>query len=540
MEKEEESTPKKETGCLFYNFITGNNSTPISTEINIRNKKIKNMCSEMNSEVEKSYSSKDKYMKNNIKFYNLFWSKFYFPKVNKPSNKKTKIAKKRNSLNSKIYFGSFFNQNSEFDGTENVMKYEKLKKIISKSGNFSFLKKPKSIKISKIPSDFNLSKNNNATMKELISVKNNHTENNININDNIINKNLKDDSYIDDNNLYKNINSENVDEYLEIKDELMKKIDKIKNNNAIYIKSGKNRNSSQIYLKKLNSKNNSPNLILSPLIKNNSYDFIKTEEKKELDTSKNIYKNNKSYSKLNMNAFLNLENINNSYSNIYNKTYNQNFHFTQKNPLYTEIKDKLNKITKYKTPKKDIKKLSNSSKLKCQNKIRKIDKLIRKATEFKSDPKSLMRLLKENKNKVNKKKARNKFYYDMRNQLRLLSLVDNLKNIKENAPLTLMKQLKKDYYEKSKEMIVDDKTTKKINNIYRSSDQGKVINDKVSDKSHYIDKFISSNHMEGVKLKNKYEKFDMVLKEIIEENEMKNNYKMIAWINRIKQLEKKE
>ena len=76
MEKEEESTPKKETGCLFYNFITGNNSTPISTEINIRNKKIKNMCSEMNSEIEKSYSSKDKYMKNNIKFYNLFWSKF--------------------------------------------------------------------------------------------------------------------------------------------------------------------------------------------------------------------------------------------------------------------------------------------------------------------------------------------------------------------------------------------------------------------------------------------------------------------------------
>ena len=539
MEKEEESIPKKETGCLFYNFSTGNNLAPISTEINRRNKKIKNMCSEMNSEIEK-YDSKDKYMKNNIKFYNLFWSQFFFPKVNKPPNKKTKITKKRNSLNSKIYFGSFFNQNSQFDGTENVMKYEKLKNIISKSCNFSFLKKPKSIKISKIPSNFNLSKSNNATMKELISFKKNHTENNINNNDNLINKNLKHDGYIDDNNLYKNINSENDDEYIEIKEELKKKIDKIKNNNAIYIKNGKNRNSSHIYLKKFNSKNNSPNLILSPLTKNNSFDFIKTEEKEELDASKNISKKNKSYSKLNTNIFLNLENTNNSYSNIYNKTYNQNFHFIQKNPLYTEIKDKLNRITKYKTPKKDIKKSSNYSKLKCQNKIRKIDKLIRKTTEFKSDPKSLMRLLKENKNKVNKKRARNKFYYDMRNQLRLLSLVDNLKNIKENAPLSLMKQLKKDYYEKSKEMIVDDKTTKKINNIYRSSDQGKVINEKVSGKSYYIDKFISSNHMEGVKLKNKYEKFDMVLKEIIEENDLKKNYKMIAWINKIKQLQKKE
>ena len=358
MEKEEESIPKKETGCLFYNFSTGNNLAPISTEINRRNKKIKNMCSEMNSEIEK-YNSKDKYMKNNIKFYNLFWSQFFFPKVNKPPNKKTKITKKRNSLNSKIYFGSFFNQNSQFDGTENVMKYEKLKNIISKSCNFSFLKKPKSIKISKIPSNFNLSKSNNATMKELISFKKNHTENNINNNDSLINKNLKYDGYIDDNYLYKNINSENDDEYIEIKEELKKKIDKIKNNNAIYIKNGKNRNSSHIYLKKFNSKNNSPNLILSPLTKNNSFDFIKTEEKEELDASKNIYKKNKSYSKLNTNIFLNLENTNNSYSNIYNKTYNQNFHFTQKNPLYTEIKDKLNRITKYKTPKKDIKKLSN-------------------------------------------------------------------------------------------------------------------------------------------------------------------------------------
>ena len=32
----------------------------------------------------------------------------------------------------------------------------------------------------------------------------------------------------------------------------------------------------------------------------------------------------------------------------------------------------------------------------------------------------------------------------------------------------------------------------------------------------------------------------MVLEEIIEENDLKKNYKMIAWINKIKQLQKKE
>ena len=107
MEKEEESIPKKEAGCLFYNFSTGNNLAPISTEINKRNKKIKNMCSEMNSEIEK-YNSKDKYMKNNIKFYNLFWSQFFFPKVNKQNknNKKKEFTKFENIF--RLFFQSKF------------------------------------------------------------------------------------------------------------------------------------------------------------------------------------------------------------------------------------------------------------------------------------------------------------------------------------------------------------------------------------------------------------------------------------------------
>ena len=73
MEKEEENQPKKETACLFYNFIVNNNVTPLSNEIKARKSKLKNMCDKMNSEAEKFYlSQQDHYMKSNLKYYK-FW-----------------------------------------------------------------------------------------------------------------------------------------------------------------------------------------------------------------------------------------------------------------------------------------------------------------------------------------------------------------------------------------------------------------------------------------------------------------------------------
>ena len=87
-------------------------------------------------------------------------------------------------------------------------------------------------------------------------------------------------------------------------------------------------------------------------------------------------------------------------------------------------------------------------------------------------------------------------------------------------------------------MIVDDKITKKINNIYKSSNQGRIINEKISDKSQFINKFISKNKMESVKLKNKYEKFDLVVEEINEEKDVNKNPKMLTWIYKLKNMKK--
>ena len=127
----------------------------------------------------------------------------------------------------------------------------------------------------------------------------------------------------------------------------------------------------------------------------------------------------------------------------------------------------------------------------------------------------------------------------MKNRIRLLSIVDKLKSMDNNAPINLIKHLNQDYYEKSKEIIVHDKVAKKFNNIYRSSTEGKIIKEKFSDKSHFIKKFISKNQIDGLKLKNRYAKCDMLIDEIVEENDA-NNYKMLAWINKTKQIKQSQ
>ena len=85
------NNPKKETACLFYNFIISYNATPLSNEIKERKSKVKNMCDKMNSEADKFYlSQQDHYMKSNLKYYKLFWPKCMSPSLNKPIKKKTK------------------------------------------------------------------------------------------------------------------------------------------------------------------------------------------------------------------------------------------------------------------------------------------------------------------------------------------------------------------------------------------------------------------------------------------------------------------
>lgn len=528
MEKEEENQPKKETACLFYNFIVNNNVTPLSNEIKARKSKLKNMCDKMNSEAEKFYlSQQDHYMKSNLKYYKLFWSKYMSPTLNKPIKKKRNI--KKSQLNEKIYFGTFFNQNCQFDGLENVRKYDRIKKLLSKSPYFSFVKDPNTIKFSKLPKDLYLSKEDSNKIKDLISV------HNYSIDDK---KQLRNIPLIRTS--YSNFYSSDEEDYEE---KLRKKIYDVKKKDKIRLFNNSNKKDGKNFtyklLKKVDSNSNSSCSILSPLTQNNSINFsqknMKTEENQtssNVSKIKNFDKKNKSYSNLIKNdkyIYTNIESKNNSTSNIYNNTYNQNFSSAQREIIFSKIREKLNRIIKYRTPKKDIKDLSQSSKIKCRTKIKKIDKLIKERSEFKLEPQSIINLLREKKNKGNKKTNRNQFYYKIKNQIRLLSIVDNLKNVHQNAPLNLMKRLNDDYYEKSKEMIVDDVITKRINKIYRSSTEGKIIKEKMDVKNNYINRMISKNKIDGVKLRNKYEKCDQLVEEIKDENDLTKNYKMLTY-----------
>ena len=519
MDKEEEDKPKKEIGCLFYNFNIKKNPTPLSAEITKRNKKIKKMCHDMNADTE---NFMDKYL--NLKYYKLYL-KYYSPKLIS-LKKVTNRNNNRRSLHSKIYFGNFFNQNSEFDGMNNMKKYEQIKKMISKSSNFAFIKDPKSFKFPNIPKSLYLPQEDSFKFKNLFTDHNN---------------NIK-------------INIEDEEDNLELNEELKRKIYKLKYNNSFFKDDKQKKNKKNIsLLKKISSKSNSSNSVFYPVNQNNSTEFKRSSRNinfidnknssPNIMKSKNLDKKNKSHSNIyKINISSKLEKNNNSYSNLFNQTDTQNNYLSHKNILYSKIIEKLDKITKYKTPKNKIKKLSNLSKVKCKNKIKKISKLIKNNSEIKWDIKydlELRKLLRENKNKKKQKRLRNQFYYDMKNRIRLLSIVDKLKSMDNNAPINLIKHLNQDYYEKSKEIIVHDKVAKKFNNIYRSSTEGKIIKEKFSDKSHFIKKFISKNQIDGLKLKNRYAKCDMLIDEIVEENDA-NNYKMLAWINKTKQIKQSQ
>jgi hypothetical protein len=210
---------KKETAALFYNFNIKNSRTPITANIKLRNDEIKDLCSNMKTEIDKLYSSGN----NNDKNFNLY--RYYRTQYSTPDETSEKIIKKKKkkiNLNSKIYFGSFLNQNIYCDIIENTKKYDKIKRKIIKSPNFSFVKNPKTLKYSKLPLDLYLSREDSSNLKGLISVKNIDPFNKASRNQSFSN------SLFNNNALFTNTSSEEDDENIS-------KIGKNKNNKIILI-----------------------------------------------------------------------------------------------------------------------------------------------------------------------------------------------------------------------------------------------------------------------------------------------------------------
>ena len=535
MKEEDKKKYKKETAALFYNLNIKNNTKPIKAEIKLRNNKIKNMYNHMNTEIENFYiSSSDTFIKNNIKFYRLYRTQY----LSNGEKQQTKIRKKKKKigLNSKIYFGEFINQNTQFDEMEDIKKYEKIKKLLSKSKNFSFVKNPKTIKFSKLPKELYSSKKYSTSLKKLNSVKNFEPFNQ----SSGINKAY--DNSFHENNLYTNSKSDE-------EEKLNSKIYKIKQNNIIFFNNNKEdenkmNNFSMKLFKKLNKDKLSSKSVVSPFRKNlieaNSSIFISPKNKnlkngeieylslKDSPNYKNLAKKNNSYSNKSKihNFYSNIDKSNcsnNSNSNCDNHSFNQSFYSTQKNFLLTKINEKLDKLSNYRTPKKEIKELNIKTNIKCKNKIKSIKKLIKKNTSYASRPHPIINLLTETKKKKNRKKIRNQFYQNLKNQARLLSIIDNLKNMNNNIPLNLIGHLNEDYKKKSKQMLIDNKFTNNINKIYKSLTEGKLLNEKVSSKYRFINRFANKNIMDLVDLKSKYNNCDLLLEKIKEENKPKNN-----------------
>ena len=133
---------------------------------------------------------------------------------------------------------------------------------------------------------------------------------------------------------------------------------------------------------------------------------------------------------------------------------------------------------------------------------------------LKPDPKLVINDLKNNKSKINKKHLTKKICLDIKKRDRLLSIVEKLKNIKRIAPMVLLNQIYEEYRKQSKKIIKIDPSKNKINKIYKSSEEGKLIKKKVEQKNNEINKIILKNNMERINLKNKYEKFDLMIEKI--------------------------
>ena len=175
------------------------------------------------------------------------------------------------------------------------------------------------------------------------------------------------------------------------------------------------------------------------------------------------------------------------------------------------------KIKDIKTPKKSIKYFEKLFKYNSENKLKKIKKLINK-NNINTDPLLVIKDIKNKDEKINKKSLTKKIYLDIKKRDRLLSLVENLKSDERATPMMFLNHLYEEYNKRSKEVIKINSTKRKINKIYKSSEEGKLIKKKIDEKNNVINKLISKNKIEGIKLKNKYKKFDLVINKINEEN----------------------
>ena len=138
--------------------------------------------------------------------------------------------------------------------------------------------------------------------------------------------------------------------------------------------------------------------------------------------------------------------------------------------------------------------------------------------QIENGPKLVVNDLKNKDEKINKKSLTKKIYLDIKKRERLLSLVENLKSTERMSTMMFLNHLFKEYKKKSKEIIKINSTRKKINKIYKSSEEGKLIKKKIDEKNYVINRIISKNKMEGIKLKDKYKQFDLVIDQINEEN----------------------
>ena len=151
--------------------------------------------------------------------------------------------------------------------------------------------------------------------------------------------------------------------------------------------------------------------------------------------------------------------------------------------------------------------------------MRKIDKLINKA-KLRVDSAIMINDLKIYGNKKKKKAFQKISYSDAKKRIKFLSILEKLKNVQRLAPMQLLNNIYEEYTKMSKKIIANDSIKKHIENIYKSSDEGKEIKRKMNDKNYIINKIISKNHFDGIKLKNKYKQFDLVIDKINEENQI--------------------
>ena len=198
----------------------------------------------------------------------------------------------------------------------------------------------------------------------------------------------------------------------------------------------------------------------------------------------------------------------------YSQTQYTNIHHLNKKNILLALNKKIKNM---KTHKKSLKYFEKLFKDNSDNKLKKIKKLINK-NQIENGPKLVVNDLKNKDEKINKKSLTKKIYLDIKKRERLLSLVENLKSTERMSTMMFLNHLFKEYKKKSKEIIKINSTRKKINKIYKSSEEGKLIKKKIDEKNYVINRIISKNKMEGIKLKDKYKQLDLVIDQINEEN----------------------